>query len=350
MRLGVGEGPARDAHVRRHRHRGLRRDQATVDRRGHRDDLVDAARLVDVLGGAVLQSGRIGGGDLVGVVTGRVHHREDVPGVRNHGHDAAAVGVGRAHGLGQRLLRGPLDVAVEGQPHARARHRVGFPTGRRRDHPPGRVDLDPAQAVCPAQHPIVGAFDAAAADDHFVVTDRGEPDDVGCERAGRVEAPALLQDADARQPQVGHGLAHRRVQAPGQVGETSAAGEFRLQGVGGHAEQRREGGGHGLRVSDVVRVGVDRARLDVLRQRRSAAVGDDTADRGQRHRPQPLLLGAFGVGGSLERLQLGQPTGEHDQRRAENDDRHPQPAARATQPHGRPGRGDARRRPGRGTG
>ncbi|CAI7977951.1 conserved hypothetical protein [Frankia sp. Hr75.2] len=337
--LGAVRLRVRDRHPapldgRRHGDRGRRLDQVPVQCRGHGDDLVDAAGLEGLAGRAVSDRVDVPGGDVVRVELGRVGHREQVTRLRVHHDDRAAVRLRGPHRLGDRALGVPLDVVVDGEAQCGAADRVLLHALRRGDLPPGRVGLDLAAPVRPAQHAVVGQLQAAGAHDRVVLAELGEADEVGAQGQRRVPAPPLGEDADAAQAQLVHLVPDRPVEATAQVHEPhlGIVGRHALaQRVLGLAEQR---GQLARRVDDLGLVHQPRVRvhgpaLDVLRQRVAVPVCDHATVGGQDGLAQPLLLGLLRVVGRGEALQLREPAGDHDQDGDHQYHRHPDPAAGA---------------------
>ncbi len=88
-------------------------DGAIIDGGRHGDQLLRRARLIGHPHRRVLQEQRVGGPDVVGIETGRVHHGENLSGLRIQNHDRAALGVGPVDGVRTCLRGSELDVQID---------------------------------------------------------------------------------------------------------------------------------------------------------------------------------------------------------------------------------------------
>ena len=121
--------------------------------------------------------------------------REHFAAVRIERHHEAAARVRRRDAVGERLLRLGLHRDVDRQRDVAAGRLVAIETGTEQQLP-ARVALD-GDAARPAEQPLVLLLLDAA---HAGAVHVREADEARGERAERIGAPRLLDDADARDP------------------------------------------------------------------------------------------------------------------------------------------------------
>ena len=284
---------------------------------------------------------------VAGVERRRGRHGEQVtrPGV--HHDQGAAARSGLLHLAGERALRDPLDVAVDGQRDVLARDGValgGLPGGN-------------APATCPAfeghlavgagQHVVQGVLQPAQA----LAVRADEADQVGPDGAGGVGPPARLLAEDARQPVGGLPVPvggqvqradlppHLRGDRLGHVGEAVGPGQRAFELVRVSSQQRREHPRGRGRVDDQRLVGSDVHGVDGGGEGDPVAVGDRAAGRRQLDGAQPALGRLVGVRRRVQALQLHQPAAEQGHHDGEHDDRAAQPSTGVREPQ--PGGGTA---------
>src|SRR5207302_6935100 len=203
--------------------------------------------------------------EVVGVVRGVVGPGDDGAGVRVHHQHAAALGLVEGDAGGQRLLRGVLDVRVDGQLQVGAVDGVVAGLAADDDLVPGQVLVAGDRPVPARQQRLVEGFHAVLPG--AVVVDEAEQ--VG--RQGRVGVTARQVGAlafglqpDPRQVERLEAVGDLLRLPAGDVGELGTGGDQRL-----HGRQRLAGGG-AQRRGDVLAlggadlVGRDHDRVDGL--------------------------------------------------------------------------------------
>ncbi len=320
----------------------------------HRHHLRGGAGLVGVLDGRVAHGVAVGLRQVVGVEAGRVGHGQDLAGAGVLDDDVTPVRPGLLHLLADRVLRGPLDVAVDGQLDVGAGHGGGLGgPGRRHLAPAGlgvadlavlpgqllvQLLLDAAAALAvgvdPAQYPggqvAVGVHALAAG----VREDTGQHVDGGAVRLRLVGERGLqvldllpdLRGLPGGEP----GVAGVPVRGPQLLDERGLVlAEDRGEQRGGLL---RAVGDLQLRAAEHGRVGRDVVRVLADGEGDAVAVGDLAALGGQRVHHVPVLLGPRRVGARVDGLDLEQPHHEGEQHQGQGEADQAQPGPGAAEP------------------
>ena len=298
-----------------------------LERRRDGERLEGRAGLVGEAGGAVLElvRGRIG--EVRGIETRRVGHREDIARVRVHHDRGPALGVVVADRIVQRLLGLVLDRGVERRLDVLA-HAGGL-DGLHAERPADRVVNDVLLAVGAAEHAVLRVLQAG----ETLVVGPDRADHLRGELALRIEPLAGRHRRDAGDVEPLHLGGDVGIDLPGQIGEARAAVRQRIQQIRGRlAEHLVEAHRGPAGVLHLIRRGDHVGGILGGRQDLAVAVEHAAALAGDGHRGDLLAVGLGTKRAALHPLQPERAQEREGEDQEERTEEQAQPAI--DEPHG----------------
>ena len=302
---------------------GARSGSPLVEHRGHRHHLARGTGLEHLGQRAVVAVGVAGLSGEVRVHRGHRGQRLDLsrPGIDDdHG---PAVRVGLLDLLLDRTLSDPLQVAVDGQLHRRAIHRVTFTFGTGGDLTPTDPALEDLLAVLAAQLLVQAVFEPGTG--LAVLPD--VPEHVGAELTRGVVALRRALPEDAAQIQRRDGVPGLGSHLLGDVREVFVRRQRRDDLVLGDVQDRGQVVRCRILVGDQPGVGGDIHRFNGLGQWPHVRVVDGAALGRQGNHSGAVSHGGLRPRSAVEQLQIDQPCREDRQRERDAEGQQSQPLA-----------------------